>query len=316
MKQPTILITPRGYANYGAAYAEEFHNQGYPTNINRTGKQLDRETFLAQAKEAAGIIVGVEQLDEELLQQCKQLKAVVKFGVGTDNIDLEAASRLGIKVGRCVGSNSNAVAETALTLMLMCAKHVLPSALSVRDGGWMKPSGFELKDRKVGIIGFGNIGQIVAQLCNGFGMQVYAYDAFPIDETVAEKLHATITTKEEIYRTCDFITLHMPLTEETRDMISDAQFDMMKPTASLINTARGGIVNEKSLYRALKEKKIFAAGFDVFTSEPPAAEDWVQELIHMDQFVLLSHIAARTQEAETNTVRLATKKMLELLNQE
>lgn len=311
-----ILITPRGYANHGLEYAKEFHSKGYTTDINQTGQQIPRDTFLNLAKDATGIIVGVELIDEELMKQSPNLKAVVKFGVGTDNIDLVAAEKYGIKVGRCVGSNSNAVAETAITLMLMSAKHILPSAITVRNGGWVKPSGFELAGKRVGIIGFGSIGQLVASKAKALGMEVSAFDAFPIADDVAKTYDATIATKEEIYRTCDFITLHIPLTTDSKDMISDAEFDMMKPTACLINTARGGIVNEEALYRALKNKKIYAAAFDVFTTEPPSGDAWVHELVHMDNFILLSHIAARTQEAETNTVKIATQKMLELLNEE
>ncbi len=310
-----ILITPRGYANFKESYQEAFIKRGYTLNINTTGKQYDRDTFARYARRATAIIVGVEELDEPLLVTCEDLKVIVKFGVGTDNIDLGAAERLGIKVGRCVGSNSNAVAETALTLMMMCAKQILPSIFSVRSGGWEKLSGFELNGKTIGIIGFGHIGQIVAKLAGAFEMNILVYDTFPISKSVIEETRAVPSSLHEIYRSADFITLHLPLNNETRDMISEPEFDMMKPNACLVNTARGGIVNEEALYHALSDRKIFAAGFDVFTSEPPEDSEWVQKLVHLNNFVLTSHIAARTEEAERNTARIATEKTIELLEQ-
>lgn len=308
-----ILITPRGYANSGEEFAQLFHEKGYETLINKTGSPYTREEFVNLAKDATGIIFGVEEMNEELFKECKNLKAAVKFGVGLDNIDLDAAKDHNVLVGRAVGSNTNAVAETALTLMLMTAKHILKSAITVRDGQWLKISGFELTGKTVGIIGFGNIGQRVAKLCNAFDMKVLAYDPFPIDNEIIDGLGVEMVSTDKIYRESDFITLHLPLNDDTRDMIGLEEFKMMKRTASVINTARGGIVNEKALYDALKEGLIYAAGFDVFTQEPPVMEGWIKELVHMDNFILLSHIAARTEEAEINSSRIATEKMLDLL---
>lgn len=315
MSKGVILVTPRGYAAYGAQAAKRLEALGYEMNINTTGKPLSREAFVEYAKKSTGIIVGVDELDGGLLKECRSLKAVVKFGVGTDNIDLKTAEGCGIKVGRCVGSNSNAVAELTIGMMFAAAKHLVSSNVQVRGGAWNKPTGRELTKKTIGIIGFGNIGRHVARMAHGIGMEVLAYDVFNIPKEVLDTYQAKQCSIEEILKGADFISIHTPLTEETRNMISDEQFDMMKETAVIVNAARGGIINEKALYTALKNKKIYAAASDVFTSEPPVQDDWVQELIHMDNFILTPHIGSRTVEAESNTVEMATDNLIRLLEE-
>lgn len=309
-----ILITPRGYAKYGQEAKKSLENLGFEIDINETGKPLPRDVFVEKAIESTGIIIGVDELDKTLLSQCKNLKAVVKFGVGTDNIDVDYCKEHGIRVGRCLGTNSNAVAEYTIGMMFNCARYMVSDAICVKSGGWDKPTGLELTGKKLGIIGFGNIGRQVARMGYGIGMEIYAYDAFDIPQKVLDHYDAKKLTLEEIYTECDFITVHVPLTPETENMISNTEFEKMKETAILINAARGGIVDEKALLKALKEKKIFACASDVFTSEPPIKEDWVQELLGMDNFILTAHIGSRSKESEINTVKHATDVMIDLLS--
>ena len=152
-------------------------------------------------------------------------------------------------------------------------------------------------------------------MANGIGMKVLAYDVYEIADDVKETYNAEQCSVEDILKAADFISIHTPLTEETRGMIADEQFDMMKETAVIVNAARGGIIDEKALYTALKNRKIYAAASDVFTSEPPASDDWIQELIHMDNFILTPHIGSRTVEAESNTVEMATDTLIKLLDE-
>ncbi|MEE0107775.1 MAG: phosphoglycerate dehydrogenase [Merdibacter sp.] len=308
-----ILITPRGYAKFGKEYRSKLEQAGYEVDWNDTGKPLSRETFVEKAKQSVGIIVGVESCDRELLTQCKHLKAIVKFGIGVDNIDLKACEELGIGVGRCVGTNSNAVAEMTVALMFACARDLVSTAMRVKQGEWIKPTGIELKDKKIGILGFGNIGKNVARMAYGIGMSVYAYDIYDIAKEELDKYGAKQRSVEEIIKECDFITIHTPLTDATKNMISTEEFKKMKSGCIVINTARGGIVDEKALLEALKNKEIAAAASDVFTSEPPVGEDWVKELLSLDNFVLTAHIASRSKEAEMNTVKRSTEVILELL---
>lgn len=309
----SILVTPRGYARYGSEARKILESQGYHMDINDTGKPLSREVFEEKAKKSVGMIVGVEECNEELLKECKDLKAIVKFGVGTDNIDLDACKKLGIKVGRCVGTNSNAVAEYTIGMMFNCSRYLSSNSISVKKGSWDKPTGLELTGKNIGVIGFGNIGKQVARMANGIGMVVHAYDLFEIPDEILKKYGATQTSIENILKTCDYISIHVPLTDETKDMISSEQFKMMKNTAILVNASRGGIVNELDLYNALKNNEIFACASDVFTTEPPKQEGWIKELIAMDNFVLTAHIGSRSKESEINTVNEATRVINDLL---
>lgn len=315
--EKTILVTPRGYARYGQEARKRLEELGYTMDINDTGKSVPREVFVEKAKEATGIIIGVDELDAELARECKNLKAVVKFGIGVDNIDLPTCEEKGIKVGRCVGTNSNAVAELTVGMMFATARDLVSNAMEVKNGGWSKPTGFELKGKTVGILGFGNIGKHVARMAHGIGMKVMVYDVFDIPEQTLKEYDAVQTDKDTIIEHCDFITVHVPLLDSTRDMISTEEFKKMKSTAVVINAARGGIVNEHAIYEALKNNEVHAVASDVFTSEPPMAsrEPWVEELLKMDHFVLTAHIASRSREAEMNTVEEATNQMIKLLSE-
>ena len=300
-----VLITPRGFANYGLDQVERMKSKGLEVHYNATGKAYTHEEFKALAKDADAIIVGVDKMDREMMEGCPNLKAVCKFGVGTDNIDLDYAKERNIHVGRCVGSNSRSVAEHVLSMMFMEAKNLYTS---VRDVN--KPTGREIYGKKLGIIGFGMIGKYLAEYAYGCGMEVYAYDAFAIAEETARQYHAQISTLEDILTDCDYISLHVPLLESTRNMISTEEFKKMKKDACLLNAARGGIVDEEALYEALKKKEIRSACFDVYSSEPPREDD---KLLTLDNFLLTPHTAARSMESEQRTCAMSTDIILEQL---
>ena len=227
-----------------------------------------------------------------------------------DNIDLDYAKEHSIYVGRCVGSNSRSVAEHVLSMMFMEAKNLYTSVRDVKHHGWNKPTGREIYGKKLGIIGFGMIGKYLAEYAYGCGMEVYAYDAFAIAEETARQYHAQISTLEDILTDCDYISLHVPLLESTRNMISTEEFKKMKKDACLLNAARGGIVNEEALYEALKKKEIRSACFDVYSSEPPREDD---KLLTLDNFLLTPHTAARSMESEQRTCAMSTDIILEQL---
>ena len=305
-----VVITPRGFANYGLDQVERMKSKGLEVHYNATGKAYTHEEFKALAKDADAIIVGVDKMDREMMEGCPNLKAVCKFGVGTDNIDLDYAKEHSIYVGRCVGSNSRSVAEHVLSMMFMEAKNLYTSVRDVKQHGWNKPTGREIYGKKLGIIGFGMIGKYLAEYAYGCGMEVYAYDAFAIAEETARQYHAQISTLEDILTDCDYISLHVPLLESTRNMISTEEFKKMKKDACLLNAARGGIVDEEALYEALKKKEIRSACFDVYSSEPPREDD---KLLTLDNFLLTPHTAARSMESEQRTCAMSTHIILEQL---
>ena len=302
-----IVITPRGFFNYGKAYIKQLEDAGFVVDANGTGKAYTVEQFYEHCKDADALVVGVEQVNKDFIDACPKMKAVVKFGVGTDNIDIPYCQEKGIYVGRCVGSNSRSVAELVIAFIMAEMRDLYLSFTETKQGAWNKYTGREVLGKRIGIIGFGAIGKHLARMANGLGMEVLAYDVFPISEETAGELNVTMSDLDTIYGTCDFISVHVPLTKETENMIAAAELSRMKDNCVLINTARGGIVSEKDLYEALSGKKIRAAYFDVFTTEPPKADE---PLMTLDNFHLTPHVGSRTSEAELNTCRIATEQIL------
>ncbi len=308
-----ITITPRGFFKNGKEYIKILQDKGYEVDYNDSGKSYTREQFFEHCQGAAGVVCASEKVDKEFFDTHPELKTIIKFGVGIDNIDVSYANSKNIFVGRCAGSNSRSVAEHAAALMFAASKNLYDGIYETKNSNWKKFSGFELLGKTVGIIGFGAIGKHLANICNGLGMKILCYDAFPIDQILAEEYGAVISDLETIYSESDFISVHVPLNEETKGMISLQEMKKMKDSCILINTARGGIINEDDLYTALSEKYIKAAYFDVFSSEPP---DWENKLFKLDNFYLTPHMAASTTEADVNCCRMATEILLDRLGDE
>ncbi len=310
MSSRKIVVTPRGFAKCGVENAKIMNAAGFEVTYNDTGVAYTKEEFYQITEDAEGLIVGVEEVDKNFLETHPSIKAVVKFGVGTDNIDLEYCKQNNIFVGRCVGTNARSVAETAISFVIADSKNLYESFINTREYGWAKMTGYEVQGKTIGIVGFGAIGREVAKMAWGLGMKVMAFDVCEIPSEFIEKYDLQVSTVDEILEHSDFISLHMPLTAATKNYIALDEMKKMKKNAVLINTARGGIVNEADLYIALKEQIIKAAYFDVFTTEPPEKDE---PLLTLSNFYLTPHIASRSAEAEKNTADMATKIILEAL---
>ena len=305
-----IVVTPRGFAKCGLENVKKIEDAGFCVEYNDTGNAYTKEAFYEKTKDAAGVIVGVEIVDKAYIDAHPKVKAVVKFGVGTDNIDVDYCRQKGIFVGRTAGSNARSVAETAVSFLFADSKNLYESIRDTRSHSWSKLTGYELEGKTIGIVGFGAIGKKVAQMAFGLGMKVLAYDPYAIDREAAQACAVEIVDFDEILKCSDFVSLHIPLTPETTNLITLTEMKTMKPNAVLINTARGGIVNEGDLYTALQEKIIRAAYFDVMTQEPPQADE---PLLGLPNFYLTPHIASRSCEAEKNTADMATQVMIDAL---
>ena len=305
-----VVVTPRGFAKCGLDNVKIMNEAGLSVEYNDTGCAYTKEEFYQKTEDADGIIVGVEIVDKAFIDAHPQMKAVVKFGVGTDNIDVEYCKQKGIFVGRTVGSNSRSVAETAISFVIADSKNLFESIADTRAYGWSKMTGYEIEGKTIGIAGFGAIGRKVARMAYGLGMKVLAYDPYYVDEETVKAFEVEVVSFEEILKRADFVSLHMPLTDETKDLVSLEEMKKMKPNAVLINTARGGIVNEADLYVALTEKIIKAAYFDVLVNEPPAKDE---PLLGLSNFYLTPHIASRSKEAEKNTADMATQVIIDAL---
>ena len=246
----------------------------------------------------AVIVRSAAKVPREVLRHADRLKIIGRAGVGVDTIDVDAATERGIAVLNAPSGNTISAAELAMALLMSVVRKVAAADRSMKAGKWdrAKFSGTELYLKTLGLIGAGRIGGEVAKRARGFGMRVLVYDPFLTDER-ARALGGEPSTLDELLRRSDAVTLHVPLTDGTRHMIGEAQLALMKPTAVLVNAARGGIVDEAALVRALSEKRLAGAALDVFEAEPLPADHPLRTL---DSVVLTPHLGASTEEAQQN----------------
>lgn len=253
----------------------------------------------------AMIIRGRTKVTPEVFKAADHLKVIGRAGVGVDNINLAFASSKGVTVVNAPQSTSLAVAELALTLMLSLARSVPSADSSMKAGQWMKKKlmGIELNEKNLGIIGMGNIGQIVAQRAAAFGMKVLGYDPLLSNEVIIGR-GAQPCSFEELLAQSDFITLHIPLTDETRNMINGQVLGKMKPGVRLVCAARGGVIDETALLGALESGQVAGAALDVFAKEPPG----LSALVAHPSVIATPHIGAQTKEAQVRAaVDIATE---------
>lgn len=263
---------------------------------------------------ARAIMVGLERIDDDLLALSPELRVVSRFGVGYDAIDIPACTRRGVMVGVVNGANDLAVAEHTMMLMLAVARRTIEMDASVRAGTWMVQSGrrmHELAGRTVLVVGYGRIGTRVAKLCTAFGMNVMVHDPnFPTPRIAADG-HTPAPDLMDAVPDADVVTLHCPLYDGTRGMVNADFLGQMKPGAWLINTARGGIVDETALHAALTSGQIEAAGLDVLTREPP---DPANPLFKLPNVVLAPHNAAAGLETYEKMCARAVRNILDGLD--
>lgn len=307
-----ILITPKSFRNYKHKAYPLLEEKGYEIIENDFGRTMTENEIVRLAGEGVeGIIIGVDPLPANVLEQLRDLRAISKYGVGMDNIDLSRAAELGIKVKNAVGTNSVSVAELAVALMFTMSRKIPVHSAAVKAGGWDRSIGFELTGKKLGLVGGGQIGREVAKRARGLGMDVTIYDPYFSEEDFLVRYQVGKTDKlEELLSQSDIISLHLPATSETRQMINSATLDLMKPNAVLINTSRGELVDEEALYEALSSGRIAGAAQDVFSSEPPAKDE---KLLQLDNFILTPHLGAFTGEAVEKMALVSTNNLLEML---
>jgi len=254
--------------------------------------EMTEQRLVDLLKDVDGAVIGVVPMTARVMESSPSLKVASMHGVGVDHIDLEAAERLGIIIANCPGTNDQAVADLAIGLMIAIARHIPNADRELREGKWGRYSGSELWNKTLGLVGYGRIGRGVAKRALGFDMNVLVHDPYIQPEQVGLS-SVRLTTLEELLGSADFLSLHAALTDETRGLFGEAQFRSMKSTAYLINTARGGLVDETALYKALSQKWIAGAALDVFVEEPPLDSP----VLGLENMVLTPHIGAHTREA-------------------
>ena len=251
-------------------------------------------TALAAGVDAV-LIRSATQMDAEAIAAAKGLKVIARAGVGLDNVEISAATDAGVMVVNAPTSNIVSAAELAISLLLASARFVSPANAALKNGKWARSkfTGAEVFEKTLGVVGFGKIGQLVAQRMQAFGMQVIAYDPY-LQPARAAQLGVQLVSLDELLKQSDFITIHLPKTKETVNLIGEEALRKVKPSVRIINAARGGVLDEAALYNAIKEGRVAGAGLDVFAKEPCTDSP----LFELDQVVATPHLGASTDEAQ------------------
>jgi D-3-phosphoglycerate dehydrogenase len=251
------------------------------------------------------------KITSEIISKAKNTKIIARVGVGLDNVDIESAKEYQIEVVNSPESAINAVAELVLGLMLSMARSLTLADSEMKKGNWIKKelSGIELKGKYLGIVGVGNIGRNLARIARALRMNIIGYDTYPIKRDFINEVGMITTDFNTLIASSDFISCHVPATEETTHMFNEDTFSKMKPTAFIINSSRGEIVDENSLYKALITKKIAGAALDVFEKEPPTN----RKLIELPNVICTPHIGAQTKESQDLASNVIAEKIIQKL---
>jgi phosphoglycerate dehydrogenase-like enzyme len=289
--QERVAVTSRSFSRHSVLRAELLSR--YPNaTFNDDGASFAGDTLVEFLHGHSKAITALEVIDESIVSRLPQLKLISKVGVGIDMIDQAALKRHGVAFSWTAGTNKRSVAELVIAFAIALLRHVVPSNQDLRAGKWRQTKGRCLSGQTVGIVGCGNVGQEVVHLLRPFDCRILIFDSLDrSDFCVAQ--NAKSVTLEELLSAADVVSLHTTLNSSSRRLLNSERLSLMKPSAVLINTARGDLVDEDALKILLKEGKLAAAGFDVFATEPPADH----ELLTLPNFLGTPHIGGSTEEA-------------------
>lgn len=288
----TVGVTTVAFSK-NQALVENLRSIGFArVKINEEGVRFSKEMLVDYLKDCDAAIVGLDKITDEVLSELPKLKLISKYGVGLDNIDFNACEKHNVKVVYTQGVNRRSVSEMALGFMLMLLRNLYVTSNQLKNGQWNKSGGVQLSGKKIGVIGIGNIGKDLIELLKPFGCEIYANDIVDIED-YCKKQHLRCASKEEIYRNCDIITMHTPLTDDTKYLMNANSISQCKPGVIILNTARGGIVNQIDLKEALLSGKVGGAAMDAYEEEPPSDMD----LISIPNFIGTPHIGGNAKEA-------------------
>jgi len=273
-----------------------------PEMVSQRAAELQVDAIMVRQGDINDLVIGASP----------KLKVIAKHGVGVDNIDLAAAGRRGIPVLRALGSNNLAVAEYTIAMTLALIKQLAPMDAAVKGGGWPKPTftGRDIAGSRIGLIGFGAIGRETARLATALGMIVTVYDPYA-PAVAAQEGYAVAASVDELLPAVDILSLHCPLTNETRNLIDAAALARMRPNALIINTARGGVIDEEALAEALRDNRIAGAALDSFGTEPPAAD---HPLWTAPNLIVSPHVAGTTPGASESMGDIAARHIISVLD--
>lgn len=278
--------------------------------VNRPS--ITNSELLSEVEKCDVIVVRSRtKITSDIISKAKNTKIIARVGVGLDNVDIESAKEYQIEVVNSPESAINSVAELVIGLMLSMARSLTLADSEMKKGNWIKKelTGIELKGKYLGIVGVGNIGRNLARIAKALRMNIIGYDTYPIKRDFINEVGMITTDFNTLIASSDFISCHVPATEETKHMFNEDAFSKMKPTAFIINSSRGEIVDENSLYEALIEKKIAGAALDVFEKEPPTN----RKLIELSNVICTPHIGAQTKESQDLASNVIAEKIIQKL---
>jgi phosphoglycerate dehydrogenase-like enzyme len=304
-----ILVTPRSLTKGGDPSLDLLKKAGHQLVFCTPGKSPDEQELRGLVPGCAGWLAGVEKITDVVLAAADCLKVISRNGTGVDSIDLAACERRGISVLRAEGANARGVAELTIALMLSLLRSVSYGDARLKAGGWERRQGTELEGRTLGVIGTGRIGKLVTKFALGMDMRVLGHDAFP-DACYAPSPEFRYVTLEELLASSDIVTLHCPHTPGQRPLIDGPALARMKKGAVLINTARGGLVEDAALLAVLQDGRLAGYGVDAYEKEPPDPSP----LLSHDRVIATPHVGAFTAESVSRATRVAVDNLLNALS--
>jgi D-3-phosphoglycerate dehydrogenase len=305
-----ILVTATSFKPDSPGPAlEKLKNFADKLVFNPLGRPLSEDELIPLLRDCDGYIAGLDFVTKKVLDPCDSLKVISRYGAGVDRVDLAAAKARGIPVCNTPGANAQAVADLAFALMLAAARKIPLLDRKTRDGQWIRSTGVELYGKTLGILGLGAVGKAVARRAKGFSMRVLAYDPF-INQQYAEEQGIIVSDLDSVLEESDIISLHLPLDETTRYIINGRAMKRMKRGAILINTARGGLIDEKAAHELLDSGHLGGLGLDAYEEEPPSKSP----LFEHDNVVLTPHTASHTAEAVFNMAAMSVDNLIAVLS--
>lgn len=300
---PKVLIASSPLVNMPGDHVDALSAAGLDVVFPPTNAMMNEDQLSAALAGVSGVVAGSEPYTRAVLAASPQLKVIARVGVGYDAVDVPAATDHGIAVCTAPGANQDSVSEHCFMMILALAKSLMKQNDTIRDGGWVRYPSVPLRGKTLGLAGLGRIGKSMTTRAHAFGMKVIAHDPFA-DKDFAARHDVALVSLDDLLRESDYLSLHMPLIPATRKIINAERLKLMKPTAYLINSARGGVIDEPALYEALRDKKIAGAGLDVFDPEPPLADNPLRKL---DNVVMTSHMAGTDTKSLADMALLAAK---------
>ena len=302
---PKVFISTSSFAKYETSPLELLRDAGFDVQLNPYGRKLTPDECLSLYKDIDGLIAGTEALTVEVLRSARNLRVISRCGAGADNVERDVAEELGIKVFTTPDVPTQAVAELTIGLMLNLRRGISTEDRSIRAGVWPKTMGNLLSGKTLGILGLGRIGRRLVELTQPFNLKYIAWDNSP-DRQFADKYSIEFAGLDELLARADIVSIHLPYVPELKGIIGERELNLMKGNAFLINTARGGLVDEVALYKAVKAKRIAGAALDVFEQEP-----YTGPLTELDNITLTSHIGSYAKEARVEMEIQAAKNLLQ-----